>query len=56
MEELNFPKFKEAYERAVANNQKVFRFQDKDFMTKYAKYLIEFIEHKKAQEAKKAEQ
>jgi len=48
-EELNYPEFKKAYEKAVENDQKVFKFQGKDFLTKYAKYLIEFIEYKKNQ-------
>ena len=37
---------KKAYATAVDNNQTIFTFQGKEFVTKFAKYLIEFIEDK----------
>lgn len=37
-------RFKERYARAVDDNDDMFVFDDKQFHTPYAKYLIEYVE------------
>ena len=36
-------KLKQAYQNAVDNKLETFMFQDREFVTQYAKYLIEYI-------------
>lgn len=40
-------RFKLAYNNAVKNNDEQFKFDGYDFLTGYAKYLIEYLEAKK---------
>lgn len=47
--EWNRPKlerFKQAYKHAVANGLGMFHFDGNDFVTGYAKYLIEYLENR----------
>lgn len=42
----NFQKFKKAYEKAVSQGEKVFVFDGREYLTNYAKYLIEFLKQR----------
>jgi hypothetical protein len=42
----SFKKFKLKYKSAVENNQEMFVFEGNDFLTSYAKYVIEYIKTK----------
>lgn len=43
----SFNKFKKIYNKSVKNNQLEFTFENKQFLTMYAKYLIEYVEGSK---------
>lgn len=36
-------RFEKAYESALRNKQKEFKFDDNEFVTNYAKYLLEYL-------------
>ncbi len=42
--EQNIESFKEAYEKAVKNNEAYFEFEKQLVLVKYAKYVIEYFE------------
>lgn len=44
MENINLKDLKEAYNKAVEENKDSFKYEDVEFYTQYAKYLIEFLE------------
>lgn len=51
MKKLQFTKdllatFKKSYELALENNLEIFTFNGHEFLTSYAKYLIEYLESK----------
>jgi hypothetical protein len=48
----DFQKFKKAYNEAVANGKDQFTFMGNEFVTGYAKYLIEYLEPKLGTNAK----
>lgn len=41
--ETKFKKFKKAFKEADKSNQKIFVFEDKEILTTYARYLIEYL-------------
>jgi hypothetical protein len=41
--ETKFKKFKKAFKEADKANQKIFVFEDKEILTTYARYLIEYL-------------
>jgi hypothetical protein len=41
----DLPKFKRAYNKAVKDNQTSFMFSGNKFLVKYAKYVIEYLQH-----------
>lgn len=42
----SFEQLKELYKKATGDNKNSFLFQEKEFLTSYAKYLIEYLEPK----------
>jgi|TARA_R110000851_G_scaffold146223_1_gene285845 hypothetical protein len=42
----SFKRFKQAYKVALENNKESFLFLEKEFVTTYAKYLIEHLKDK----------
>lgn len=42
----SFKNFKKEYNSAVKNNQEMFVFDGNDFLTSYAKYVIEYLKTK----------
>lgn len=42
----SFKNFKKEYNLAVENNQEMFVFDGNDFLTSYAKYVIEYLKTK----------
>lgn len=42
--QANIPKFKAAYSLARTKEKKTFIFEGKEFVTDYAKYVIEYID------------
>ena len=42
----SFKNFKSDYNSAVENNQEMFVFDGNDFLTSYAKYVIEYLKTK----------
>lgn len=40
----DLPALKKAYKKAVEKNKDYFVYRDSEFITSYAKYLIEFLE------------
>jgi hypothetical protein len=41
-----YKKLKKEYERAVKENQEIFLFENKELLTSYAKYLLEYMKDK----------
>jgi hypothetical protein len=51
METINFDaakieRFRKRYERAVRDGETVFKFEGKDILVSYAKYVLEYLEGK----------
>lgn len=42
----DFLEFQVEYNKAVKNKEQVFMFKEKEFLTGYAKYLIEYLKSK----------
>jgi hypothetical protein len=42
----DMPVFEQAYQKAVKNNDTMFKFKNQDILTKYAKYLLEYFNNK----------
>lgn len=42
-DEKTFKSFKQKYNKAVENKQEIFIFDNHEFLTSYAKYVIEYI-------------
>ena len=52
---VTFAQLKQAYKNAVVREKKEFDLDDKQFVTGYAKYLIEYLEMQKCPDKKKIE-
>lgn len=45
---ISVPELRRAYNRAVKQGKEQFTYKDHDFVTSYAKYLLEYLSYAKA--------
>lgn len=47
---VKLKELKASYQKAVKNNDECFKLKDLEFLTSYAKYLLEYLENKKVKD------